>query len=187
MKKVNPINEIYGKLKVISEHSKTRNGHYRYTCLCECGNYTNVLLTHLRQNNTKSCGCDKPIGKTHSMWEGIGEISGNFWYNHIVRNAKGEKKRKVLELSITKEYIWELFLIQDRKCKLSGLELKFPISNKDRNYNASLDRIDSTKGYIEGNVQWVERKINIIKREFNQQDFIEMCNKIVNYANQQPS
>ena len=178
MKKVNPINEIYGKLKVISEHSKTRNGHYRYTCLCECGNYTNVLLTHLRQNNTKSCGCDKPIGKTHSMWEGIGEISGNFWYNHIVRNAKGEKKRKVLELSITKEYIWELFLKQDRKCKLSGLELKFPISNKDRNYNASLDRIDSSLGYIENNVQWIHKDINMMKRIYNNEYFINMCKLI---------
>lgn len=179
MKKLNVIGVKYGKLTIISEHSKTRSGHYRYTCQCECGNTTNVLLTHLRQGNTSSCGCDRPIGETHTLWNGIGEMSGDYWYNHIVRSASGNKgTRRPLELSITKEYAWNLFLKQNKRCALSGIELKFPTKNKDRSYNISMDRIDSSLGYIEGNVQWVHKDVNFMKRTYSQEYFIGLCKLI---------
>ena len=79
---------------------------------------------------------------------------------------------------ITKEYIWDLFIKQNRKCALSGIELTFPLKNNDKSYNASLDRIDSSLGYIEGNVQWVDKTINIMKNKFNQTYFIELCKKV---------
>jgi len=44
---------------------------------------------------------------------------------------------------------------------------------------ASLDRIDSSKGYIEGNVQWVHRKINMMKQSYTQEEFIELCQAVV--------
>lgn len=179
MKKINIIGEKYGKLTVLLEHSKSRNGHERYTCQCECGNQCNILKTHLRQGNTTHCGCNTPIylGSTHPQWTGFGEISGEFWNSHIVNSANGNK-RKEIELSVTKEYVWNLFLKQKRKCALSGIELKFPIKNKDKSWTASLDRIDSSKGYIEGNVQWVHKDVNMMKNKFNNKYFIEMCNKI---------
>jgi hypothetical protein len=46
---------------------------------------------------------------------------------------------------------------------------------------ASLDRIDSSKGYTIDNVQWVHKTVNLMKRELNQQDFIDICNKISYY------
>lgn len=177
-RKINIINQKFGKLTVLNEHSKTRNGHERYTCLCDCGNICNILKTHLRQGNTISCGCTIPKGKEKSNWTGVGEISGNFWYSHIVRSANGSKGRKKIILSITKEEAWQLFLKQNRKCALSGIELTFPIKSKDRSYTASLDRIDSSKGYTLDNVQWVHKDINIMKNKFNQTHFINFCKLI---------
>jgi hypothetical protein len=40
---------------------------------------------------------------------------------------------------------------------------------------ASLDRIDSSKGYVEGNVQWVHKRINIMKNDLSDSEFIEWC------------
>lgn len=40
---------------------------------------------------------------------------------------------------------------------------------------ASLDRIDSSKGYVEGNVHWVHKDINIMKWDFPLETFIKMC------------
>jgi len=179
-KKLNVIGHKYGKLTVVSEHSKSRNGHYRYTCICDCGKSCNVLLLHLRMNRTKSCGCDRPLGKTHVQWNGVGEISGDFWYNHIIRSANGSKGRTSIDLTIDKEYAWELFLKQNRKCALSGKILNFPQKSKDKNYTASLDRIDSSLGYIEGNVQWVHKDVNMMKNKFNNEYFIEICKLISN-------
>lgn len=179
MKKIDIIGQKFGKLIVLSEHSKSRNGHERYTCQCECGNQCNILKTHLRQGNTTSCGCDKKqIGDNHHQWNGVGQLSGHFWYTHIVRSANGTKNRRKLELNITKEYVWNLFLEQEKKCALSGIELKFPDKWKDKSYTASLDRIDSSKGYIEKNVQWVHKDINLMKNKFNNEYFIKMCKLI---------
>lgn len=179
MKKIEIIGSRYGKLQVLSEHSKTRNGHIRYSCVCDCGNTCNILLTHLRQGNTKSCGCDKKRRADHKLWTGVGEMSGDFWYNHIVRSASGTKsKRGKIELSITKEYVWKLFLKQSRRCALSGIELSFPKASNDNTYTASLDRVDSGRGYVEGNVQWVHKDVNIMKNRFNNQYFIKMCSLI---------
>jgi len=76
---------------------------------------------------------------------------------------------------ITIEAVWDLFLAQNRKCALSGLPLKFGSGNKG---NASLDRIDSTKGYTLGNVQWVDKDVNKMKMDLSQPYFIELCRRI---------
>jgi hypothetical protein len=54
-------------------------------------------------------------------------------------------------------------------CSLSG----WPISMSDR--TASLDRIDSSMGYTEENVQWVHTMVNMSKNKYKQVDFINMC------------
>ena len=171
----------FNKLTVIDFHSKTKNGHIRYVCKCDCGNYCNILGTHLIQENTKTCGCDKPIGKTHKQWKGCGEISGDFWYSHILRSANGNKgRRHPVELSVSLEQVWDLFLKQERKCALSGLTLTFPKFNKDKSWTASLDRIDSSKGYITENIQWVHKDVNIMKNKYDQDYFISFCKLISN-------
>jgi len=51
----------YGKLTVISESTpKAYPGGQKvrvFNCQCECGNFIDVALSHLRNGDTKSCGC----------------------------------------------------------------------------------------------------------------------------------
>ena len=177
------INRKFGKLTVISEHSVTRNSHTRYTCKCECGKETNVLGTHLRQGTTVSCGCANKRGSDRLDWKGCGEISGAFWKHHIVRSADGDKgRRNPVEICITIDDGWKLFLMQNRSCALTGLSLTFPKKFNDKSWTASLDRIDSTKGYICGNVQWVHKDINMMKRIYTQAHFIHMCKLVAEHS-----
>lgn len=179
MKKIDIIGKRFGKLIVLSEHSSTRNKHIRYTCKCDCGKEINSLGMHLRNLKATHCGCSMSIGIKKKQWTGVGDMSGDYWYSHIVRSASGVKgKRRVLDLFIDKEYAWNLFLKQNRKCALSGIDLKFPSKSKDKSYTVSLDRIDSSEGYIEGNVQWVHKDVNFMKNKFNNKYFIEICKKI---------
>lgn len=60
-------------------------------------------------------------------------------------------------------------------CNLTGLKLEFKTLKKQ---TASLDRIDSTKGYVEGNVQWIHKDINLMKNRLPQDYFISMCDLI---------
>lgn len=47
--------------------------------------------------------------------------------------------------------------------------------------------IDSTKGYIEGNVQWVTTQANRCKHILSMSELYEFAQKVLNHANQQPS
>ena len=172
--------EVHGLLTVRCLHSRSRNGHVKWLCDCSCGNTHVVYSTHLVSGKITHCGCNPYRGKQHKAWTGCGDISGNFWSN-VVRGANGSKGRKPIELSITIEYAWDLFLKQDKRCALSGMPLWFRnTSTMQNSQTASLDRIDSSLGYVEGNVQWVHKDVNKMKNSFNQEYFLSLCRSIVN-------
>jgi hypothetical protein len=151
---------------------------------CICGNNVERTRKDVTNNKLKglpSCGCQQWIcGNNHGLWKGIGEIPKTY-FNHIQREAT---KRK-LKVDITLEYIWNLFLEQKRECSLSGVPLQFGTTAQvkhKREQTASLDRIDSTKGYVKGNVQWVHKTVNFMKQQSDQNDFIVWCKRIVERA-----
>jgi hypothetical protein len=177
-----PIGKKVGKLTIIGAAEATRKGYKKWLCECDCGNKKAVLATHLKQGNTMSCGCiSKESGQKHFNFKGVGEIHQNT-FNKYKRSAnlRGSKSyREKIEFSITIEFVWELFLKQNRKCALSGLPIEFGRRASDPS-TASLDRIDSSKGYTENNVQWVHKDINYMKRTYNQDYFKSLCTAVAN-------
>lgn len=173
LKTVDISNQRFGKYIVIRKLDVEKNSKGAiWQVRCDCGNIREVLSHYLRTGQAQSCGSCS----THYAWKGVGEMSGSFFSS--IR--KGAEKRKIL-FDVSKEYLWNLYIKQNRKCSLSGLEIYFVrdrSSQRSCAQTASLDRIDSKKGYIEGNVQWVHKTINIMKWHINQEHFIEMC-KIV--------
>src|SRR5690554_849704 len=170
----------FGRLRAVSVHSRSRNGHIRWTCKCECGGTHDVLSTHLLSGKVNHCGCLKKSGLRHAQWSGCGDISGNYWYS-LKSGANGSKGRREIEFSITIEYAWDLFLYQEKRCALSGETLEFTHENGIRvrsRGTASLDRIDSSLGYIEGNVQWVHKDINLMKGRLDEEVFIKWCRNV---------
>lgn len=167
----------FAKLTTISR-AENNGKNTMWLCKCDCGNLVIVRSTHLTKSRTKSCGClNKQINKNSKTWKGYEDISGDY-YSNI---KKGAKNRKI-EFNITIQYLWELFINQDKKCALSGVELSFmPSMHRRKEGTSSLDRIDSSKGYIKGNIQWVHKNINKLKTDFPQDYFIEMCNLVSNY------
>jgi len=182
MKKKIEIGNKFGKLLAIEEVKERKSGGIRYKCLCDCGNTHEAFATHLRRGLITHCGCSPHRGAKHHQWTGVGEISGDFWYTHIVRSANGSKNhnkvRRPKELTLTIQEAWDLFIEQRRRCALSGVELTFPKKWKDKSWTASLDRIDSSKGYVLGNVQWVHKDVNIMKNKFDNRYFINVCREV---------
>lgn len=149
---------------------------------CDCGNSKNIHITNVVTGRIKSCGCLQKSsiksGKDHFQWKGYGKISGKL----LSKIKKGALIRN-LEFSeeITCEFLWNLLKQQNFKCAISGQELFITNINIKSNYNISLDRIDSSIGYIKDNVQWVTKEINLMKQSLNQEYFIKLCKLIVNY------
>lgn len=181
MKLNNLTNKRFNKLVVIERIASDRGNSVWWLCKCDCGKETKVRGQHLTRtkNSVQSCGCLKLLkGRNHKDWKGCGEISGDYWSTHILRNKVKKGNRSNLEISITISEAWDLFLTQNRKCALSGIELSFPKGWHDRSGTASLDRIDSSKGYTKENVQWVHKDVNMMKRIYTQEYFIKMCKLI---------
>lgn len=160
------IGKKFHKLTITSFSHKSRFRCIYFNYLCECGK-TGVIRTASIGKHL-SCGC--------SYKKKIGGITQKFF--HAIE--KSAEKRK-LEFSITKQYIWDLFLKQNQKCALSGVPLKFNSSWLVIDGNASLDRIDSNKGYTEDNVQWVHKDINVMKMNSTDKEFYDWCVKVVRH------
>jgi hypothetical protein len=175
------LNNRVGMLTILSLNpvEKDKQGRSRRycDCVCDCGKEVKVYAYNLVKQQTKSCGCNRyPIGENSNCWKGKGIVPGREWSN-IKRNAKN---RNIL-VKISLDYISDLFEKQNRKCALTGLPLLFESRTKKSDGTASLDRIDSSKGYIEGNVQWVHKDINLMKLDHNQSRFVELCKLVSNY------
>jgi hypothetical protein len=181
------IGEVFGdgnlEIVAVGSPKKEKSGSYRqtYDVKCKlCGLISNVLRQNLIRDSRKCCqGCMK-AGQDNLLWQGYKDLSLTFF--HDIRNGAIARN---LSFEITIEQVWQLYQNQDGKCALSGEKISFDINTsfaRGRKPTASLDRIDSTKGYIEGNIQWVHEDINWMKQDFTQEEFIEWCNKINNYS-----
>lgn len=96
------------------------------------------------------------------------------------------KNGRVIEFNITLSDIWNQFIKQNKKCAISGIELSFPKNNPEYlkyEWTASVDRIDSNKGYTVDNIQIVHKKINIIKFDMSTEELISWCKIIMENNN----
>jgi hypothetical protein len=114
-----------------------------------------------------------------NKWKGCEELSGTKWSSY----QKGAEARGFV-FDITIEYAWELFLKQDRRCALTGSPIFFDMDLDNlRKYGyqggtASLDRINSKQGYVEGNVQWIHKDANKMKMDLPEEDFFRIVKQI---------
>jgi hypothetical protein len=72
-----------------------------------------------------------------------------------------------------------------------AIELVAVIKNQNVDWDvvtASLDRIDNTKGYEEGNVWWVHKEANRLKNNYTLNDLLYWCRLILDkHGNPDPS
>lgn len=165
-------NKKFSNLTIVKLGERLKGRRYVY-CKCDCGNLIYTRLCHITERHTKSCGCLNKIkesGEKHHSWKGYGNISGI----HIYRIKNGADTRNIV-FDLDAQYLDKLLISQDFKCSLSGLPIFLLKANGG---TASLDRIDSLKGYIIGNVQWVHKDVNKMKNNFEQSKFIDYCKLI---------
>ena len=140
----------YGRLEVLSYHSRSEGKarHPRFLCKCDCGNEVVVLGTNLRRNHTTSCGCfhkesTSEAKKTHGMrntptyksWCSMKERCLNS--NSKLYEGYGTDGIKIHQPWIDS---FETFL-EDMGVRPEG---------------TSLDRIDPHKDYTPCNCRWAD-------------------------------
>lgn len=144
----------------------------------ECGKNQ----TYLRKNYAveslklkklcKSCS-NKKTENCHRGWHRGIRIS---WFNKFKVGAE----TRGIYWDINLDDVADLMEKQNSKCALSNLNIVFPEygTPSDGSMLASIDRINSKKGYIRGNIQLVEKRINMMKQSLSQEEFIRLCKLI---------
>ncbi len=171
--------KTFGALTVLSRlEERTKDRGVLWECKCSCGKMVKIPSNSLTSGNTKTClskvcrnsVCDNYLKK-------IGDISLSH-LNSIKQNAT----KRNYSYNVLPEYLWDLYLKQNKKCALSGISIGFaetiriPKSkNRSRDMTASLDRIDNRRGYEEGNVRWVHKKVNIMRNNSTDLEFHKWC------------
>jgi hypothetical protein len=175
-RRIDLLGQTFGLLTVQS-FSHTKKNHSIWHCLCQCGKKTLASSNSLRLARKRSCGClRRQIGKDSARWNGFGDIPSRHFTN-IKRHAQSHKR----QFDISIEYVWDLFLKQNRRCVYTGRELTFQTRADNFNGSASLDRIDSSKGYVKGNVQWVHKDVNTLKSNLSESAFLSLCAEITKH------
>lgn len=135
-------------------------------CRCECGLERRIRCGHLRDGLSRMCrGCFKRIG---------GKGGLRTYWSAIVAGAK----KRGLEVTVDMDFMLGLLSRQKSKCALTGLRILLPTSSSDfdnRRCTASIDRIDSAKGYTPENVQWVHKVVNVMKMDLDEGEFFRLC------------
>lgn len=172
------VGQIFGLWTVV-DPTLTDKKDKQVLVKCVCGKEQYAYCYRLLNGQTSGCRRCKTSGKNHYKWTGVGDIPGSLLYQ-LQQNAIASDRT----VDVTSEYLWELFQSQNGLCALTGLKLEWITSNtkhKGRTFTASLDRIDNSKDYIRGNVQWVHKDINKLKSDLTQSRFIELCKLVAMY------
>ena len=167
--RVDVTGDVFGRLTVESYHGSKHHSTY-WNCKCQCGVKRVVRYSYLINKQVISCGCAKRSGADHPRWNGYEEITGTYLHNWRTNAAS-----RNLNIDVTEEQLWKQFLLQNRRCALSGLKIGFD------DHTASLDRIDSCLGYEEDNIQWLHKDVNKSKMDMVNELYITMCSNIALY------
>lgn len=152
-------------------HPKLGSKYLYIPVVCDCGKQYNIAKHSFKYiGKNKQCyDCGRKLSASKHR-NGFGDLSGKY-----LSSIKLGAKRRSLIFDVTAEQLWQKFLDQNKKCALSDIALVMDYDNRNSNNTASLDRIDSTKGYIISNIQWIHKDINIMKLDYTQEEFIKFC------------
>jgi len=153
------VGEIFERLTVVERRGNDKHGKKLWLCKCSCGGSTVTTTSDLRTGNTKSCGCYGLMKNIESKTKHGRSKSPIYavWKSIVQRCTNPNNQR------------WE-----DYGGRGIGIEPSWV--DKDRGFEnflqhvgerpegpekMALDRIDNDKGYLIGNVRWVNYSVNV--------------------------
>lgn len=168
-------------------------------CLKPASEYNRNLKLGRHNFCSRSCACkynchhrsQKMIDYSNSEKNKQHLLECNKYYNLYTKEPKKRFsyflrncRKRFKECTITLDDLQEQWNKQNGICPYSGIPLIIPTYTKNHNnpiYTASVDRIDSSKGYIPGNIQFVSTCINYLKNTMSDEDTKFVCKCIAEY------
>lgn len=181
------IGKKFGNVTVTNLYASKKYRTTYCNCICDCGNIFKTKFNHIKSGISPNNPLLPSSCKSCAMTFKHGYRLEHSMFLTILSSAKSHAKKKSLEYNLTVEYLHNIYQKQHKSCAISGRKMITRKNTHDRGHGKhpdvmSLDRIDPSKGYIEGNVQLVTWQVNCFKSEFSQEQLIETARLIVGVA-----
>lgn len=163
------VGQRFGMLVVLEQAGYGKQGRSFWKCQCDCKKIKIVSRGSLKKGNVKSCGCLRrlPFGE-----------SG---FNRILRNCKNGAKERNYNFQLSRKYFRELC---GQKCFYCGAKPSNICKDKGQHGEyiyQGIDRVDNSRGYVEGNVVACCAMCNRMKLAYSQKEFLEHVARIAKY------
>lgn len=126
---------------------------------------------HAKQSYLSDRQCKSCVAKSKGYSNNMPVGDRQRLFNKFCKSSKSRN----IEWNLTLDEMFDNYI---GKCSLTGWDIDIIYNN----CTASLDRIDSTKGYIVGNIQWVHTMVNMCKNKYSQFMFLDMCKSVFEYV-----
>jgi len=171
------------------------------TKLCNSCGLTKPLEDFTRSNNhfkyqksdtrhsyCRICNADRAREwrKKNPNYRGTGKLKGIPDEDRMLMSAIRQrlidarsraKKSSKTSPTVDANYLYDLFKKQNRKCAITNIDLTI---EQNHPLCLSLDQINPSDGYKEGNVQWLAWCVNRAKGDLSLNDFYDMCEVVLN-------
>jgi hypothetical protein len=109
-------------------------------------------------------------------------------FRYFIGKCKQKERDKNVSYDIDLDYIEQLWKEQNGVCPYTKLKMVLPSTLKEYKKlhcltRASLDRINSSKGYVKGNVEFVCLGINFAKNDFEKKEMMSFVKDIISSQN----
>ena len=152
-----------------------KHGMVRILCKCKCGYEAQIRADRLNSarehNKSRSSRVCAGVGESPDPAKLISRKAGDVPGSYVSRMIRGAASRN-LSYTLSPQYLSGSYSEGNTSCALSGLPIDF------EGHTASVDRIDSAKGYEEDNTQWVHKAVNQAKGSLTQDQFVYMCHLV---------
>lgn len=179
------VGRTFGDYTVLCLIGRNKYGSRVWRCRCACG-YERDFITSYLSGNGKRSATRCPTCTQRAMEQRNclrDEVPQRLWQRLL-----GQAKRRNVAVYLAREDAEDLLRAQGSRCALSGIELRLTRlrTNFNRYTTASVDRIDSSRPYEIGNVQWVHKVVNMMKGSLTQEEFKTWCHAVADFSGNRP-
>lgn len=177
-------NKRFGKLIAIDYFKK--NGRTYWNCVCDCGNKKSVVVSQLTSGRSKSCGCLRKENGPKCNVNRLEQLQKYLFVTNLKRRSREMGFNYHIDFNCYKEIIMKKChycerdystVLEDWKSKKVGGE---KISDIVLRCNG-IDRVDNTKGYIEGNIVPCCKYCNFAKSDMTLLEFENWIKRIYKF------
>lgn len=167
--------QTFGELYVLNKFSSVKK-KVRWLVQCKHCDKVYDISTDVVKRNINGCSectrANSPRGNQSGSW-----LGGTYIPSIFISNVRRSAAKRDIPFDLTIEQLDLIWSLQDGKCAYTNRELSLDPSTS----TASLDRIDSSKGYVADNVQFVHKSVNIMKWALPENEFLQFIKEIYEF------